>query len=181
MKKRNLPLAYLMLFLGFISSGCSQLMTTPTHHLTPSLGQYYQWIKALPEVDLASEVSLQQQRRSQQEPDAKLYLLLLHSLPNSSVYNPYTAKSLLNDDQFVQYLQHRVSGEDLALVAVLRDQLNQQLLLRQDHEKSTQKMHQQLAQQKVKLSMYQQANASLELKLNQLKAIEAKLSERENP
>ncbi|REL30683.1 hypothetical protein DXX94_08130 [Thalassotalea euphylliae] len=145
-----------------------------------NLSGYYQWLKGLEPEQLASEVALQQSRKTQDNPDADLFLLLLRSLPSTSIHNPYTAKAMLNQGEFNQYIYANVSPADLAFVTMLRDQLNQQLLLIQANEKTMEQSQQEIAKLTVKLAMYQQANTSLNEKLEQLKAIEAQLNAREH-
>lgn len=145
-----------------------------------SLSQYYSWIKGLEPEQLASEISLQQNRKAALRPDANLYLLLLHSLPASTIHNPYTAKSMLNDGEFNQYIYATVSASDLAFVTMLRDQLNQQLLLLNAQQQDKTQASTQISKLKMQLTMHQQAVQSLENKLNQLKSIERQLSERGN-
>ncbi|NMP30205.1 hypothetical protein HII17_01410 [Thalassotalea sp. M1531] len=164
-------------------SGCSQMFSqhqrSSSATLKPNLGQYYQWIKSLEAEQLNSEIILQQQRKADGIENAKLYLLMLHSLPSANIFNPYTAKSMLNDGAFNQYIYSTVSSEDLALITLLRDQLNQQLLLIQEHKQLIDKNNQVIAKTNLQLAMHQKAIAQLNQKIAQLKAIETQLSNRE--
>ena len=54
---------------------------------------------------------------------------MLYSLPNSPAHNPYTAKTMLNDYPLAPYVEASFSTTDLAFIVMLKDQLNQQLLL----------------------------------------------------
>lgn len=193
-----ISLLFTCLFFIIQLSGCSQLSApfssapqpstadstgknankTPTSSL--NLGAYYQWLKELTPEQLASEVKLQLAHKEQAIADAELFLLLLKSFPKASIHNPYNAKAMLNQRDFNQYIYARVTPADLAFVTMLRDQLNQQLLLLQANKKATTQSQREIAKLTVKLAMYQQANTSLNDKLEQLKAIEAQLNAREH-
>ncbi|REL25616.1 hypothetical protein DXX93_02995 [Thalassotalea euphylliae] len=179
----------LLIALTQLLQGCSLFLPPPasTPVITaqplaakPNLSAYYQWLKGLEAEQLASETALQQQRKSEQVPDADLFLLLLRSLPSSPIHNPYTAKAMLNQGDFNQYIYAHVSAADLAFVTMLRDQLNQQLLLLQANKQNVTQSQQEIAKLTLKLAMYQEANTSLTEKLEQLKAIEAQLNARDH-
>ncbi|WP_448212829.1 hypothetical protein [Colwellia sp. MEBiC06753] len=184
MKKfpKNAPIIGLLISL--LLTGCSQFSGAFSQHSTGEkpvdLGAYYQWIKALEPKQLSAEIALQKQRVTNNQTNAQIYLLMLHSLPSAPIHNPYIAKSMLNDGAFNQYLFAHVSSEDLALITLLRDQLNQQLLLIQAQEKQSSQNKQTIAQLKLTNTMKQNAINSLNDKIKQLKAIEAQLSTREN-
>jgi len=88
---------------------------------------YYLQIKELDESSLVEEISLQKINANAGYLTAEIKLILLYSLPGSPIHNPYTAKSMLNE----QLINHelKLSAEDFALISLLKDQLNQQLLL----------------------------------------------------
>jgi len=94
----------------------------------PSYGQYYLWLKSLTSEEVIQEVAQQKQSFSDGNLQAKVHLLLLHSLPSSPIHNAYTAKTILNK-QKNQYVESHYNSTNLALLAVLKDQLNQQLLI----------------------------------------------------
>jgi hypothetical protein len=50
-------------------------------------------------------------------------------LPTSPIYNLYTAKKLLNEYPLAPYSETTFSTTDLAFIVMLKEQLNQQLLL----------------------------------------------------
>lgn len=181
--KSTTPFTHLLLIVViFTISGCGLPTALQSEKQVQyiSLSQYYSWIKGLEPEQLASEITLQQNRKAKQHQDASLYLLLLHSLPSSTIHNPYTAKSMLNNGEFNQYIYSTVSSNDLAFVTMLRDQLNQQLLLLQAQQQNDNQASTQISKLKMQLTMHQQAMQSLEEKLNQLKSIERQLSERDN-
>lgn len=104
---------------------------TPQKNTTiPTYGDYYLWLKTLDNDELLQEIEQQKKNQDVKSPDADIYILLLHSLPQSPIYNPYTAKTILNELQ-LQYVESRYNPTNLALITLLRDLLNEQLLTRQ--------------------------------------------------
>ncbi|WP_076418535.1 hypothetical protein [Colwellia sp. UCD-KL20] len=104
---------------------------TPQKNTTiPTYGDYYLWLKTLDKDELLQEIEQQKKNQDVKSPDADIYILLLHSLPQSPIYNPYTAKTILNELQ-LQYVESRYNPTNLALITLLRDLLNEQLLTRQ--------------------------------------------------
>lgn len=93
----------------------------------PTYGDYYLWLKTLNNDELLHEIEQQKKNSEAKSPDADIYVMLLHSLPKSPIYNPYTAKSMLNELQ-LQYVESRYNPTNLALITLLRDLLNEQLL-----------------------------------------------------
>ncbi len=139
-------------------------------------GQYYLHIKSLSNSELVSEINQQKLDRLNGLTNTDIYLLLLHSLPNSPVHNPYTAKALLNDE-----LRKNTSlsdnKADVAFIALLKDQLNQQLFLFQQlisEELQQEKLHK---KQQETISVLKQKVAQLEQQILQLKSIEKSISE----
>jgi len=106
--------------------GC-QLISQPEKS-QPSYGQYYLWLKSLTSEEIVQEIAQQKQSLNDGNLQAKVHLLLLHSLPSSPIHNAYTAKTILNK-QKNQYVESHYNSTNLALLAVLKDQLNQQLLI----------------------------------------------------
>jgi len=163
-----------------IMSGC-QLVSSPINS-TSSYGQYYLWLKGLTAEELKQEVSRQKQSQSMGNVQAKEFLLLLHSLPNSPVYNAYTAKSILNE-LHSQQIEAQYVPKNLALMTLLKDQLNQQLFaLEKLKNKSALLVSRQNEIQQVKQSSEQQALLIKQLKqqITQLKKIEKNINEHGN-
>ncbi len=105
--------------------GCK---TTPQVTVTmPTYGDYYLWLKTLNNDELLQEVEQQRKKQESYSSDADIHIMLLHSLPESPIYNPYEAKTILNELQ-LQYIQSRYNPTNLALITLLRDLLNEQLL-----------------------------------------------------
>ncbi|SEK53970.1 hypothetical protein SAMN05216262_101608 [Colwellia chukchiensis] len=129
---RWLLLTTALLFL----SGCQ--LTLPSES-KPSYGEYYLTLQQLSSQQLADEVAKQQAAIAlDKAPNTALYyqgqlkLLLLYSLPRSPVYNSFSAKTWLNNLQnssdngaFAD-----ISPSDQAFFSLLRDQLNQRILMR---------------------------------------------------
>ena len=94
-----------------------------------SLSQYYLGLKNLNTEELTQEILKQQQIKELDTAAADVHLIVLYSLPNSPIHNPYTAKTLLNDYPLPPYRDTSLNPEDLAFIVMLKEQLNQQLLL----------------------------------------------------
>jgi len=121
---KQLPcLLVLTLFLSI--TGCEIIPQKNT--VIPTYGDYYLWLKTLDNEELLQEIEQQQKNKKVKSPDADIYVMLLHSLPKSPIYNAYTAKKMLNELQ-LHYVESRYNPTNLALITLLRDLLNEQLL-----------------------------------------------------
>jgi hypothetical protein len=143
-------------------------------------GHYYLWIKSLSDDELTQEVELQKQRHLQEDSSAEVNLLLLHSLPNSPIHNPYTAKAKLNQQIFQQYIESTFSVADLAFIIMLKDQLNQQLLLLRKliaQENKAEQNHEKLTKLQLEKIALNEKVMQLEKQIIQLKKIEQAISE----
>ena len=119
LKHSLLPLILILLV------GCK---TTPEVTASvPTYGDYYLWLKTLSNDELLQEVEQQRREQENYSSDADIHIMLLHSLPESPIYNPYEAKSIQNELQ-LQYIQSRYNPTNLSLITLLRDLLNEQLL-----------------------------------------------------
>ena len=157
--------------------GCQLLSQTPGPQ--SSYGQYYLWLKTLTSEELAVEIAQQKQSLLQGNIQAEEYLLLLHSLPSSPIHNAYTAKSILNKRKN-QYVESHYNPTNLALITVLKDQLNQQLLILKKLTDKTEDL-QLSRKQQVALNKSNTANKALIIQLKQqivqLKKIEKNINE----
>lgn len=117
----------LLLIVAIILSimGCELVPQKNT--VIPTYGDYYLWLKTLDNDELLHEIEQQKKKSEVKSPDADIYVMLLHSLPKSPIYNPFTAKKMLNELQ-LQYVESRYNPTNLALITLLRDLLNEQLL-----------------------------------------------------
>lgn len=166
---------------------------------------YYLWIKTLPETELRFEIAAQKKllaaidtakNHTQNHTQSKLIqksftpihakIMLLHSLPNSPIYQPYAAKTLLNNVNFLDsdsehnlsnnnpdHNGHYANGEsfyNLAFMLLLKDQLNAQLKLLKTQAAIQTKAKQQYESQGSVI-------IQLEEQLLQLKKIEDNLSQ----
>lgn len=91
-------------------------------------GQYYVYLKTLSRQDLVAEIDKQKNILAAGEKNTRMNIILLYSLPNSPIFNAYTAKTVLN-----KYIQSNsvdlISRNNKAFVNLLKDQLNQQIKL----------------------------------------------------
>jgi len=145
-----------------ILSGCQLLADSTSNKVELSnnkveLSQYYLWIKSLNDDDLAQEITLQKSDKQSGDEKMEVQLILLYSLPNSLIHNPYTAKTLLNDYPLPPYHDTSLNTADLAFIVMLKDQLNQQLLLLE-----------QLTNYKGAYQQAKKLNTAQQLKINQL-------------
>ena len=116
-----------------------QIITDYTSKST-SYGEYYLTLQQLNQQQLTEEIDQQQAKVEQQKIknihndfDPKIKLLLLYSLPKSPIYNSFNAKSLLNqltsDEDNAAFTD--INPSEQAFITLLRDQLNQRLLMRE--------------------------------------------------
>lgn len=98
--------------------------------------QYYICLKSLEKNEvLAEETKHKDLIKKQIEDDgfSQGKLILIYSLPNTPLHNPYKAKRLLNEHLLAN---NTMSKENLAFTMLLKDQLNTQLHLLSSQEKS---------------------------------------------
>jgi len=182
----NIPQSFLATILLIITllvlSGCQLTMMAANN--SASYGEYYLTLQQLSEQQLSEEVSQQQAKIDSQSTntsskkfEAQIKLLLLYSLPKSPIYNSFNAKALLNQMQSESdnAAFADINPNDQAFFSLLRDQLNQRLLMRnrllakqQKQQQRALKQQQQLIEQ-VKL---------LEQTIKQLKNIEQAIDKR---
>mgnify|MGYP000076612807 CR=1 FL=1 len=169
----------LMLFI----SGCQ--ITNNKLASNISYGEYYLTLQQLTEIQLMEEVNKLQAnintisaQPSTPDYDSQIKLLLLYSLPKSPIYNSFNAKALLNQmkqkDNNAAFAN--INPSEQAFITLLRDQLNQRLLMRnrlllqqQEQQKLSSKKQQQLREQ----------IALLEQTIFQLKKIDQAIDKRE--
>lgn len=117
-----------IIFLTCLSSAC-QLTAPPSSGASNSVNysQYYLWLKSLNnEQLLQEEQQLLMVKQGEQTVRSQGKQVLLYSLPNPALYQPYKAKRLLNE---ILLVSHNMSQDNLAFTMLLRDQLNVQLKL----------------------------------------------------
>jgi hypothetical protein len=124
--------------LAILVSGCQT--TTPV--IEPAkkpidYSQYYVWLKTLNNTQLLTEEKAQKSSSTDNRQtllDSQGKLILIYSLPNSTLHQPFKAKRLLNN---LLLSEHFLSEDNLAFTTLLRDQLNTQLHLLQKQEALT--------------------------------------------
>lgn len=163
-------------------SGCQILNSTDTDsdNEYSYYGSYYLWIKSLDNEELVKEINAQQVKEAAGDQAAEYHLLLLHSLPNSPIHNPYIAKAKLNQQTLIQEAQTQFNVSDLAFIIMLRDQLNQQLLILNKlikKEKTNTENKKQLAVQQQSIEALEQRSQKLQQQIEQLKKIESSIND----
>lgn len=178
---RNIRLSLFLFIWAMISSGC-QIMPPPTE-VPNNYAQYYLSLQSLNEQELLQEIAKQELAITQQNKPllkdvAEIKMLFLFSLPRSPIYNSYRAKALLNTLEAEQknHALLSISPTDQALISLLKDQLNQKLLMR-NRLVEQQQQQQLLATQQTQLLAEQVQQ--LQQTIIQLKKIEQAISQRE--
>jgi hypothetical protein len=169
----------LMLVLISALSGCQLLEASKSDRV--DLSHYYLWIKSLNEKEIAQEITLQQSDESSGSGKSDVQLIMLYSLPNSPIHNPYTAKTLLNEYPLPPYHDTSLSTSDLAFIVMLKDQLNQQLLLLKkitNYKGAYQQAKKVSSAQEVKINQQNKKIEQLHKQIIQLKKIEKTISKR---
>lgn len=140
--KQSFSIAIILL-LASLSSACQ--MTDPvtdtkteTTHYSVKYSQYYLWLKTLNNKQLLLEERKQNALMTSTLNDKAISqgkLILIYSLPNFSLHQPYKAKRLLNEHLLTS---NNMNKENLAFTMLLRDQLNTQLHLLEKQARSEQ-------------------------------------------
>jgi hypothetical protein len=125
--KMGIPLKYYVLLFAICVnlSGCQ---LTETSNNESQYSHYYLWLKSLSSKELLVETDKQKHNINSGYLDAEVNLALLYSLPNSPIYNPYTAKTTLNKLTIVPQQAIHISAADFGFISMMKDQLNQQIL-----------------------------------------------------
>ncbi len=120
--------SYSIIFISLLFlSGCQLLPESSKENV--EFNHYYLWIKSLNDEEVLQEISRQKNNKQSGLVKADMQLIMLYSLPNSPIHNPYTAKAQLNNYPLESYEYSVFNAADLAFVVMLKDQLNQQLLI----------------------------------------------------
>ncbi len=152
----------------FMLPACQLTQPLPQKTL---VSDYYLWIKNLSKQELSEEIAQQQQNLSAGLSDANIHLILLYALPESPVYNPYTAKTLLNNFSITEQAQY-LSSHDFGLLSLLRDLLNQQIITANKLLLVKQSKQENDSAQQTLIEEKQAAIDKLEQQIAQLKRIE---------
>jgi hypothetical protein len=121
----SLKYSTLIFAVFFNLSGCQ---LTEVSRNDSQYSHYYLWLKSLSSNELLEETTKQKQNISSGYFDAEVNLALLYSLPNSPIYNPYTAKTTLNKLAIEPEQAIQISAADFGFISMMKDQLNQQIL-----------------------------------------------------
>ena len=183
--KKHVSIIFIML-LACLSSACQ--MTTPaynTHNLV-SYSDYYLWLKTLNMQEVLAEEHKQQAllnktlNKSLNEPINSVdlsqgKLILIYSLANSPLHQPYKAKRLLNEHLLVS---NNMSKENLAFTMLLRDQLNTQLYLLEKQAQATKKFNKQSDEHHAIIAQLESQLKLVNQQLILLKKIDQNINER---
>jgi hypothetical protein len=168
-----------IILLANLSSACQ--ITAPVTDITQNsvkYSQYYLGLKNLNNKQLLLEEHKQHTLMADQLKDKALSqgkLILIYSLPNPIVYQPYKAKRLLNEHLLAS---NTLGKENLAFTVLLRDQLNNQLHLLEKITLSEQNL---IKQSNTQHKIIEQLNQQLEhvnQQLMLLKQIDQNINER---
>lgn len=169
----------------FVLGGCQQLddsiikVESDTNKVKPTnnkvdFSHYYLRIKSLNDDEIAQEIIKQKNNQQTTYAPSNVQLVMLYSLPNSPIHNPYTAKTMLNDYPLASDNKTIFGDTDLAFIVMLKDQVNQQLLLLEQLTN-----YKGVYQQAKEVSTAQQFKIDqLNEQIIQLKKIEKTISER---
>jgi len=122
--RRLIKLSTILLWL-LISSGCQLTQKPP---IEDQYSHYYLWIKSLSSNELLNESIKQKQNISGGYYNAEVNLAMLYALPKSPLYNPYTAKTKLNQLTLQPNQAVQLSSTNFGFITMMKDQLNQQIL-----------------------------------------------------
>ena len=168
-----------IILLANLSSACQ--ITAPVTDITQNsvkYSQYYLGLKNLNNKQLLLEEQKQHTLMADQLKDKALSqgkLILIYSLPNPIVYQPYKAKRLLNEHLLAS---NTLGKENLAFTVLLRDQLNNQLHLLEKITLSEQNL---IKQSNTQHKIIEQLNQQLEhvnQQLMLLKKIDQNINDR---
>ena len=168
-----------IILLANLSSACQ--ITAPVTDITQNsvkYSQYYLGLKNLNNKQLLLEEHKQHTLMADQLKDKALSqgkLILIYSLPNPIVYQPYKAKRLLNEHLLAS---NTLGKENLAFTVLLKDQLNNQLHLLEKITLSEQNL---IKQSNAQHKIIEQLNQQLEhvnQQLMLLKQIDQNINER---
>jgi len=190
--KQTLLILFTIMLTTFLSA-CQ--LTPPEVNDNPvkraSYSQYYLWLKTLDNNQILAEEVKQkslkaahsQQAHSQEANSlSQSKLILIYSLSNTSLHQPYKAKRLLNE-----YLltSGNNSDENVAFTILLRDQLNSQLHLLEKQNATDKECNKQLDEHHLLIEQLQKQLNQTNKQLNQvnqqlmlLKQIDQNINER---
>ena len=180
-RKKHFSIIFIML-IGSLSSACQ--MTTPadkTHNVV-SYSNYYLWLTTLNKKQVLVEEHKQQAllnnrlNKTVNDVDpSQGKLILIYSLANSPLHQPYKAKRLLNEHLLVS---NNMSKENLAFTMLLRDQLNTQLHLLEKQAQASKKFNKQSDEHHAIIAQLESQLKRVKQQLILLKKIDQNINER---
>ncbi len=185
--KQTLLMLFIIMLTTFLSA-CQ--LTPPEVNNNPvkraSYSQYYLWLKTLDNNQILAEEVKQKSLKADSSQEANSLsqskLILIYSLSNTSLHQPYKAKRLLNE-----YLltNGNNSDENVAFTILLRDQLNSQLHLLEKQNATDKECNKQLDEHHLLIEQLQKQLDQTNKQLNQvnqqlmlLKQIDQNINER---
>jgi len=186
---RQISRATLLVSISLLIAAC-QLATKPDES-SISYGEYYLTLQQLNQQQLTEEVSKQQANikaqattNSQSNYDPQIKLLLLYSLPKSPIYSSFNAKALLNQmkNEGNNAVFAHINPNDQAFINLLRDQLNQRLLMRNRllAQQQEQQKQQQKQQQNLTLTLQKQASQQQKILVEKIELLEQTIKQLKN-
>lgn len=180
MKNFSMKVSYksiLLISLSLLLSACqltSSEIDNKQQTTVVSYSDYYLWLKSFSSTELLLEIKQLKSQLSandntiENNVQLESKLLLIYSLPNPAVYQPFKAKALLNKYPLPINTSNE-TDENLAFMVMLRDQLNSQLHLLSKQEKLETSYLAEQAKKQAEIML-------LKKQLAQLKAIEKNIS-----
>ena len=181
--KFKLLLALTLTSLIFSISGC-QLIAPGTQQKSDELSRYYLNVKSFSTEEITQEIDFLKASENSASLHTQLKLTLLYSLPASPIHNPYTAKSQLNGMQLAIEQSLTLTPADFAFITLLKDQLNQQILLLnklQKHKQDTALAKDAQQELNTKIMNLNEKVTLLTKQISQLQKIEQAISKRDEP
>ncbi len=182
--KQCLSIAFILL-LTSLSTACQVTEPTAITHNentnandSVKYSQYYLTLKTLSNKQLLLEEKKQQSLLTSQLNDIPLSqgkLILLYSLPNPGLNQPYKAKRLLNEHLLTS---NKMSKDNLAFIMLLRDQLNIQLRLLEKQARADKEYNQQNDEHRATIEELNQQLDLVNKQLILLKKIDQNINER---
>ena len=176
----------LIMLLGSLSSACQMTIPADKTHSVVSYSDYYLWLTTLNKKQVLAEEHKQQAvlnktlNKSLNEPINSVdlsqgKLILIYSLANSPLHQPYKAKRLLNEHLLVS---NNMSKENLAFTMLLRDQLNTQLHLLEKQAQASKKFNKQSDEHHAIIAQLESQLKLVNQQLILLKKIDQNINER---
>lgn len=147
-----------------------------------SYSHYYLWLKTLNKKEVLAEEKKQSElmrvmASNQQKDTARNLskLILIYSLPNTSIHQPYKAKRLLNEHLLTS---NKSNKENVAFTMLLRDQLNTQLKLLAKQEEFDKAYSKKTIEDDILIKQLHQQIKQVNQQLILLKKIDKNINER---